>query len=397
MPDMNDVLLEDDLLAWQDAVERYARQELAPLCAQSERPIAQADVRRVVQGLAELGVLNLSDEPAMGLWDDPDDPMQRRLALHVLQTLAACSPGVAYQVHEQALAARLDRWAGVPSNGLTLVSLTGSLGLGRDAVVPVIQGRAVSAGQQAMLADNWAWPTPTRPRHVHALPDWQSVWMPIWQGDTAWQWWRVPRAACEVKPCPDSHGLDELLTQQVSVGAEPDGIRSTWPCLQGPTAHQAWLSLQTLHTVGLQAMSQAVVRQAGARAQEQAHLRRQGGQTIVRHVAVQQLLSHCQGAVLESDGVLRAWCSPRADWSDLLACWRDRARCQVRLSEGASAALQVFGGMGYMRDNAMEKALRDVNHLRLLGGSPAELRLCVAYADADLLTRPETASMGEAA
>ena len=68
----------------------------------------------------------------------------------------------------------------------------------------------------------------------------------------------------------------------------------------------------------------------------------------------------------------------------MLTCWRDRARCQVRLSEGASAALQVFGGMGYMRDNAMEKSLRDVNQLRLLGGSPPELRLCVAYADACL-------------
>ncbi len=381
---MNDVLLEDDLLAWQDAVDRYARQELAPLCAQSEHPMPQAEVRRVVQGLAELGVLNLSDEPAMGLWDDPSDPLQRRLALHVLQTLAACAAGVAYQVHGQALAARLDRWAGLQPEGQTLVSLQGWLGLGRDAVVPIIQGRAPSMGQQALLADNWAWPTLAHPRLLHALPDWQAQWMPVWQADTGWQWWRVPRAACLVRPCPDSHGLDELLTQQVWIEHDATVARSDWPSLQGPAAHQAWMSLQTLHTMGLQAMSQAVVRQAGLRAQEQAHLRRQGGHTIVRHVAVQQLLSQCHSAVHESDGVLRTWGAAQSDWSDLLTCWRDRARCQVRLCEGASAALQVFGGMGYMRDNAMEKALRDVNQLRLLGGSPAELRLCVAHADACL-------------
>lgn len=384
MPGMNDVLLEDDLLAWQDAVDRYTRQELAPLCAQSERPMPQADVRRVVQGLTELGVLNLGHEPAMGLWDDASDPLQRRLALHVLQTLAACAPGVAYQVHGQALAARLDRSAGMRPDGLTLVSLQGWLGLGRDAVVPVIQGRAPSAGQQAMLADNWAWPTPAHPRLVHALPDWQALWMPIWRVDTGWQWWRVPRAACLVRPCPNSHGLDELSTQQVWVEAESQVGGLIWPGLAGPAAHEAWLDLQTLHAMGLQAMSQAVVCQAGVLAQEQAHLRRQGGQTIVRHVAVQQLLSQCHSAVHESDRVLRAWGAPQAAWSDLLTCWRDRARCQVRLSEGASAALQVFGGMGYMRDNAMEKALRDVNQLRLLGGSPAELRLCVAHADACL-------------
>lgn len=382
---MNDMLLEDDLLAWQDAVDRYVRQELAPLCAQSERPVPQADTRRVIDGLVELGVLNLAAESAMGLWDDDRDPLQRRLALHVLQALATYAPGVAYQVHGQALAARLDRWAGVVPDGQTLVSLQGWLGLGRDAVVPVIQGRALSTGQQAVLADNWGWPTQTTPRRLHALPDWQAVWVPTWQADTGWQWWRVPRSAWQVRACPHSHGLDELLTQEWwGVGGQGDAAKLATACLQGEAAQQAWLTLQTLNTLGLQAMSQAVVRQAGARAQEQAHLRRQGGQTIVLHVAVQQLLSQCRSAVHESEQVLAALGSAQVAWPDLLTRWRDRARCQVRLSEGASAALQVFGGMGYMRDNAMEKALRDVNHLRLLGGSPAELRLCVAHADAEL-------------
>lgn len=385
MPGMNDVLLEDDLLAWQDAVDRYARQALAPLCARSEYPMLQADVRRVVDDLADLGVLNLADEPAMGLWDDPRDPLQRRLALHVLQTLATHAPGVAYQVHGQGLAARLDRSVGLKPDGRTIVSLQGWLGLGRDAVVPVIQGRAPSAFQQAVLTDNWAWPTQAHPRLVHALPDWHAVWMPIWHVDMGWQWWRVPRTACLVRPCPNSHGLDELLSQQVWMeGVEPVAIPSGCSVLQGPQAHEAWLNLQALHAMGLQAMSQAVVRQAGARAQEQAHLRRQGGHTIVRHVAVQQLLSVCHSAVRESDQVLCHWGTPQAVWTDVLSCWRDRARCQVRLSDGASAALQVFGGMGYMRDNAMEKSLRDVNQLRLLGGSPVELRLCVAHADACL-------------
>lgn len=372
---MNDVLHEDEWRAWQDAVERYVRQGLAPLCAQSEHPMAHADVRRVVQDLADLGVLNWDADPAMGLWDDPHDPMQRRLALHVLQTLASCSPGVAYQVHVQALAARLDRSAGLTPDGLTTVSLQGWLGLGREAVVPVIQGRALSASQQAMLADNWAWPTQTRPRLVHALPDWQAVWMPVWQADSGWQWARVPRAACWMQPCPDSHGLDELLTQQV-------WMEAAVPTATGSSSD--WASLQAMHAMGLIAISLAAARQAGKRAQEQAHLRRQGGHTIVRHVAVQQLLSQCHSAVREADQVLRLWADPHAEWADVLTCWRDRARCQVRLSEGASAALQVFGGMGYMRDNAMEKSLRDVNQLRLLGGSPAELRLCVAYADACL-------------
>jgi len=66
----------------------------------------------------------------------------------------------------------------------------------------------------------------------------------------------------------------------------------------------------------------------------------------------------------------------------------------VALAHGASAALQVFGGQGYMRDSGLEKALRDVNHLRLLGGSPSELRTCVAAWEA---SQPTGWHAGEAA
>ena len=55
-----------------------------------------------------------------------------------------------------------------------------------------------------------------------------------------------------------------------------------------------------------------------------------------------------------------------------------RALLQPTLCDAANAALQVFGGLGYMRDNGLEKVVRDVNCLRAFGGSPLELRLAVA-------------------
>lgn len=381
-------LQEDDLLAWQDAVARYARGELAPRCAQSEVAMSPSSVREVTHGLIELGVLNLGPEPAGGLWDNDRDPLQRRLAVSTLQALAQYTAGVAYQVHVQALAAWLDRCAGVTPDGVTLVALLGSQGLGRDAVVQALSGRPLSAAQRALMADNWAWPTEQAPRCLHALPDWQAVWLPVWDEGKGWQWHRVQRDALKVETRPHSHGLDELRTQLVWCEAAEafEGGRST-PALTGSGAHAAWRAVQAMHTVGLQAMAHAVVEGAWARAQDYAQLRRQGGQPIVGHVAVQQLLGRARSAVDESAQVLARLGVAGASgvpWPDLPSRWRDRARCQLSLSAGASATLQVFGGMGYMRDNAMEKSLRDVNHLRLLGGSPAELTLCVGHWDAYL-------------
>lgn len=69
---------------------------------------------------------------------------------------------------------------------------------------------------------------------------------------------------------------------------------------------------------------------------------------------------------------------------------RDAVPRECRQITGAAArqawvevqAMQVFGGMGYMQDNGMEKTLRDLNVLRLMGGAPAELRYILAYWDA---------------
>ncbi|MGE5451983.1 MAG: acyl-CoA dehydrogenase family protein [Acidobacteriota bacterium] len=374
---------EADLLAWQDAVARFVRQAVAPRCTQSEQALSLSSARELINGLIDLGVLNLGAEPAGGLWDQDDDPMQRRLAVSILQALAAQSAGLAYQVHSQALASRLDRWAGVSGPGPVLVGLQGSLGLGRDAVVQALRGQTLSGAQRALMADNWGWPTPSQPRYLHALPDWQAVWLPVWVESGGWQWHRLARDAMRVSASTASHGLDDLGTQAVWLdpiqGASTRCRPATW---QGASAQQAWAALQAMHAVGLQAMTQAIVDRAWQQAQDYASLRRQGGQTIVGHLAVQQLLGRARSAVCESDQVLTQIGSATCRWPDLITRWRDRARCQTSLSNGASAALQVFGGMGYMRDNAMERALRDVNHLRLLGGSPAELALCVHHADA---------------
>jgi alkylation response protein AidB-like acyl-CoA dehydrogenase len=63
------------------------------------------------------------------------------------------------------------------------------------------------------------------------------------------------------------------------------------------------------------------------------------------------------------------------EWPGVLAL---RAQAQPALADAANGALQVFGGLGYMKDTGAEKVVRDVNCLRALAGSPRELTLMVA-------------------
>jgi alkylation response protein AidB-like acyl-CoA dehydrogenase len=55
-----------------------------------------------------------------------------------------------------------------------------------------------------------------------------------------------------------------------------------------------------------------------------------------------------------------------------------RAEAHPLLCRGATDALQVFGGSGYMQDVGMEKALRDSQQLRLMGGTAGDLARFVA-------------------
>jgi len=369
----------DEALAWTDAVARFTDEVIAPLFARPECITAPADCRQALDGLLALGVLNEGPHAGLGLWDLPQSALGRSLSLAYLQQVSSASAAMAYQMHLQAMARYLDRLAGVhDAQGLPLVLLQGHQGLGREALVHLLGGQALTPDHVAMLSDNWCWPDASRPRLLQALPDWTALWLCSWCADTGWRWHRLARQALMCTALAPGMGLDELPIQSVYVLQD---ISVAGASLSGEAAASAWSTLQAVHAMGLMAITQAQVHRAGLRALEQAHLRRQGGELIARHAAVQQLVSLALSAASEAERDLHAMTRIDAPWPALRELWRMRARHQVRLSAGASAALQVFGGMGYMKDTGMEKLLRQTHHLRLLGGSPAELAHCVACWD----------------
>jgi hypothetical protein len=370
----------DEARAWTDAVARYTAEVIAPLFARPEVVVGAADLRRMLDGLTELGVLNPGAEAGLGLWDLPDSALGRRLSLAHLQIVAETSAALAYQMHLQAMARHLDRLAGVQDEqGWPLVSLQGHQGLGREALAACLSGQdPLSADQVAILADTWCWPQAGSARLLQALPDWTALWCCTWSHEAGWRWHRLAREEVVLTPHAQTLGLDELQAVEVHArGAVPGSAVG----LSGALAQQAWVQLQAVHAAGLLAITQAGVHRAGALAHGYAHMRRQGATLIARHAAVQQLLNLARSAVTETAQTLQDLHRPDAPWPALRELWRRRAALQVRLSQGASAALQVFGGMGYMKDTGMERLLRQTHHLRLLGGSPAELQACVACWD----------------
>ena len=186
----------------------------------------------------------------------------------------------------------------------------------------------------------------------------------------------VPRADCRVVDLPNGHGFDESAFQHVYLGS---AAVFTEQLMLGPAAV---IDGFACYGIGLVAISLATARRAVDRAREYSLNRRQGGALIGEHDAVAELLANSENSIATAEAMLDRAVALEPGIDRLHLVWRMRAEVQPLLSRAGSDALQVFGGIGYMRDVGPERDQRDLNSLRRIGGSPTELTLrCAALDD----------------
>lgn len=345
-----------------DSLQRVCQDLAAGPFARPEHPCDSAAFAAARQLLADQGVLNEGDEPGCGLWEDCADPGNLALTLDSLATLGAANAALAFSLHRTALARHLLAQLHVPldpaSSGLTLC-LHGRHGMGRGELARWWQG---APADDSLLQDVF---DAGSPRLALTQDKSARVACPVFVGG-ALQWWLCPVQ----RESADVHGLDELRYGHVipSAGAAlpalPDAAARA---LASDLWHRDWL--------GLLAIQVGALRQALARALDYSALRFQGGDLIHRHAAVQALLGEARGALADAGGFLRAQSLDATAFGELLLA---RNRLQESLSAGANAAMQVFGGIGYMRDTGIEKCFRDVNQLRYQSGGPLDMTLLAA-------------------
>lgn len=175
-------------------------------------------------------------------------------------------------------------------------------------------------------------------------------------------------AGVEVHEIDERTGLAAVEVCEVRLQATPVTDSHLLPP-RSPAALLARLWL------GLAAIALGNARSALVAAREYAAVRYQGGDQIEVHPAVQGLLGEAASRIASCAGLVS-----RAGESSLPegeALWRAAAaklRVTVDCADAVSDCLQVLGGYGYMEDFRLEKRLRDALTLKLVAGSPADLR-----------------------
>lgn len=341
-------------------VERFATRVIAPRAARPEAPMGAAELGAVMAAAREMGLV----EGDGALWEEGEESTLRSAL--VIRAVARVNAGAAAALHRAAAAARLASTLGLDAAGEGALVAHGRLGIGRGALARWLAGEALGEEDRALLADVYA---ASGERLLTASPGFAWVLAPVLDEGGLVQWARLPREELAITPHPQAHGMDELVTLAVRArGAAP---RTS---LDAASSRARLAEALTLDALGLVATALGAAEHGHALAVAHAGTRRQGGALLADHAAVQLLLASSRGAVEAVAAQLgSAARAPSLDRALAL-----RAEAHPRLCRAANDALQVLGGTGYMRDAGAEKVLRDVNHLRATGASPAELALVLA-------------------
>lgn len=363
----------DEVVALLDAVSAFVGQEVLTRLSRPEQMPGADDFAAISMAAEAAGLLD-SGPDGYGLWCEVGRTAVPCFTLQALSRLAAGSPALAWHLHSVALGAVAQRMAGLPLLPGVAFCLEGGQGLGRSALGRLLSGRPLHQRDRAILADTFG----SRSRLVLVAPTVSRVAGLLWQDDGM-------RLVCRELDITQGdawpHGLDGCAAARWQPAA-PEGPG----LLPGQLA-----TLVAAQQLALVALARGALEPVAKRAHDYAALRVQGGREIEQHDSVALLLADIDTALMTVDALLREVSTSVLEAGRAVALRREAMPMLVR---AVNAAMQVHGGVGYMRDTGVEHVLRAVNCWRLLSGSPTELALVAAGMASDHAGLPE-AEAGE--
>lgn len=370
MLDMHDVVA---LLA---EVESFALQRIAAATERPETTLTNDTLTQLSTEAAELGLIPGNGVDAgFALWEHCDGANSMAFNVGLLEHIGYANAGVAFAWHRASLARNVATALGVdaPGNhvlGSSIVT-TGHYGLAQSHLGRFLGAQASNSGNidETLLSD---WLDRQHATTVLAPASWETLLWPVWHaGHIRWQ--LNSRDALEVASCRAQHGLNELSSFAVRQSA--DGASELLPTnADDRKFYERTLKLDML---GLLAIGTGAIRRARTYAVDYAAIRKQGGKLIASHPAVQHMLGEIDMTQRQAHGMLQRLAQP-VDELALADVATARASTHVALCHAANQAMQVFGGIGYMRNAGPEKLVRDQNVLKLQVGGLREIPLMLA-------------------
>lgn len=379
----NAILQDDELEMMLDMVERFTAQQLMPAFARPEQTRSTNELETIYHSVSELGLLEPAYEPGQSSLSEQNEytlwhsPGAARLSSKVLQIFARANPGLAWWLHQSALAMFISRQIGMAASfkaDQIALCLQGHYGLARYSLAHYLAGSADN--DDMALLDDYFSTGADRPRLFQAPQNRPLLLASEWQ-DNHLQFVYYKTQQLHIDTPLNDHGLNEC---PACLWHSKKRIK---PLFRSNLSHEKSRTLIRsvigMEWLGNLSIGLGTLQNGYQLARDYAALRRQGGKLIKQHPAVQQMLNSGRSTIATARACINAHIATFSIQPSNLQALADLALTRQRLNHdfctAANQLLQAFGGMGYMRDTGLEKVVRDCNQLRLMMGTPSELGL----------------------
>lgn len=349
-------------------VNRLADQVLGGLPEGAETPRAPQWQQQWRDSAWQAGVLPQGADPdELMLWS----PGLEEFSLEALRAIAMRDAGAALLLHRETSAwlplRQSGRCTSLAATGrCPVLALHGAAGPGRAALATWLHDREPSAEDREEMETNLG----ARATRLVFAGTWDMTLLPVWQ-EGRLDWWQLPRNAPEITPV-SAHAFETLeVTSVVPAAGEP----------LAPVEPTELTALLLQEYLALLAIGAGLVDRALQRAGDHAGQRRQGGRLIRDWPAVRELLADIRQTGDALDDALGRYPAPGP--GSLARTLRRYLHLSGEICRACNQCMQVFGGIGYMRELAPERLVREANALRRMAGSPVLLTQFAACLEDD--------------
>lgn len=341
-----------------DAVAQFSARSLGHLRDRPQQLPDKHDWQAILSAAAEAGLI--ATETEIGYLWQHDNPHAAMMSCDLLALIAGYHAGAAFCLHRLALGARIASRLQFKAAAAVFPWLPGGHQIAHASFPALLAGQASESG---------LFPEPGASVIWQAAPVDHQVLLP-WSSGQSLNWALVGSDDWQSITTTATHGFDGLYTCSAFVPEVMGREASMVP--------DALAELLCVDALGLMAIALGRLARASQQAGEQATLRRQGGKAICEHPAVQLMLADIHIALSTGEKLLAASIPASLDAQGYRMLCASRVIMHESMCRAANSAMQIFGGMGYMRELGLESILRDHNQLRITAGAPDDLRLFVA-------------------
>lgn len=307
-----------------------------------------------------------SHENYFSIWNYREEEFLSRFQNIIsLVLLGAINGGLSYIVHQYCLSMYIHMYLKTQNaktqNEPFFILLQGNYGLARNLLAKFLYKKEIPEEEKNHLKNYFEYPNPL----TIQIPDFINHFAFFTINEDTDDFTLNIAKIKNRNILSPSHGLDEIPT----VNTEYETLYSFLVPID------FYINLLTKEIIGTISIATGRLLYSLQKAFQYTQERIQGGQIIYNYPAIQNLIYNADSILEVSINSLHTCCDNFNHHDLLLKVFRIKKQIFPLLLQGASDCLQTHGGYGYMKDYGLEKAYRDINHLKQLLGTSNEISL----------------------